>query len=177
MFTGTRLTYLIVFTFLDLWYVTIFWIRSPTENENFHFILRKEQGFISGLRSRNYFFPLRLRLSTSFRSGSSSGAGSGSRLELWGCLFSQLLNEEVDFSWFFGKNIDFWSYSIWVMIKYTTLVCPGAGAETSVYRLQLRLRLQPKVSAPAGSGSATLFYIIDFFYWLMIEPVLRIRIR
>jgi hypothetical protein len=43
------------------------------------------------------------------------------------------------------------------MIKYNTLVCPGAGAgaETSVYRLQLRLR--PKVSAPAGSGSATLF--------------------
>jgi hypothetical protein len=42
------------------------------------------------------------------------------------------------------------------MIKYTTLVCPGAGAgaKTSVYRLQLRLR--PKVSAPAGSGSATL---------------------
>jgi hypothetical protein len=40
------------------------------------------------------------------------------------------------------------------MIKYTTLVCPGAGAETSVYRLQLRL--WPKVSAPAGSGSATL---------------------
>jgi hypothetical protein len=40
------------------------------------------------------------------------------------------------------------------MIKYTTLVCPGAGAgaETSVYRLQLR----PKVSAPTGSGSATL---------------------
>jgi hypothetical protein len=38
------------------------------------------------------------------------------------------------------------------MIKYTTLVCPGAGAKTSVYRL----RLQPKVSAPAGSGSATL---------------------
>jgi hypothetical protein len=35
------------------------------------------------------------------------------------------------------------------MIKYTTLVCPGAGAETSVYRLQLQLRLQPKVSAPA----------------------------
>jgi hypothetical protein len=27
------------------------------------------------------------------------------------------------------------------MIKYTTLVCPGAGAETSVYRLKLRLRL------------------------------------
>jgi hypothetical protein len=47
------------------------------------------------------------------------------------------------------------------MIKYTTLVCPGAGAETSVYRLQLRLR--PKVSAPAGSssgsGSATLVTI------------------
>jgi hypothetical protein len=42
------------------------------------------------------------------------------------------------------------------MIKYTTLVCPGAGAETSVYRLQLRLWLQPKVSAPAGSRSATL---------------------
>ncbi len=42
------------------------------------------------------------------------------------------------------------------MIKYTTLVCPEAGAETSVYRLQLRLR--PKVSAPVGSssGSATL---------------------
>jgi hypothetical protein len=57
------------------------------------------------------------------------------------------------FSWFFGKNIDFWSYSIWIMIKYTTLVCPGAGAETSV-----RLRLQPKVSAPAGSGSATLVF-------------------
>jgi hypothetical protein len=37
------------------------------------------------------------------------------------------------------------------MIKYTTLVCPGA--ETSVYRLQLRL--QPKVSAPAGSGSSS----------------------
>jgi hypothetical protein len=40
------------------------------------------------------------------------------------------------------------------MIKYTTLVCPGAGAKTSVYRLQLQLR--PKVSALAGSGSATL---------------------
>ncbi len=37
------------------------------------------------------------------------------------------------------------------MIKYTTLVCPGA--KTSVYRLQLRL--QPKVSAPAGSGSGS----------------------
>ncbi len=37
------------------------------------------------------------------------------------------------------------------MIKYATLVCPGAvaGAETSVSRLQLRLRLRPKVSAPA----------------------------
>jgi hypothetical protein len=42
------------------------------------------------------------------------------------------------------------------MIKYTTLVCPGAGAETSVYRLRLR----PKVSAPAGSGSATLVHRI-----------------
>jgi hypothetical protein len=43
------------------------------------------------------------------------------------------------------------------MIKYTTLVYPGAGAgagaETSVYRLQLRLR--PKVSAPAGSSSGS----------------------
>jgi hypothetical protein len=51
------------------------------------------------------------------------------------------------------------------MIKYTTLVCPGAGAgaETLVHRLQLRLRLRPKVSAPAGSrsgsGSATLILV------------------
>jgi hypothetical protein len=29
---------------------------------------------------------------------------------------------------------------------------PGAGAETSIFQLRLR----PKVSAPAGSGSATL---------------------
>ncbi len=56
----------------------------------------------------------------------------------------------------FGKNIDliqfFLSYLIWIMIKYTTLVCPGAGAgaKTSVYRLQLgsgqKFRLRP---APA----------------------------
>ncbi len=81
------------------------------------------------------------------------------RLELWGCLFSQLLNEKVDFSWLFGKNIDCWSYSIWIMIKYTTLVSPGAGAGSRSRnfsipapaptpaksfgsgRLQLRLRL------------------------------------
>jgi hypothetical protein len=28
------------------------------------------------------------------------------RLELCGYLFSQVLNEKVDFSWLFGKNID-----------------------------------------------------------------------
>jgi hypothetical protein len=33
----------------------------------------------------------------------------------------------------------------------------GAGAETSIFRLQLR----PKVSAPAGSGSATLFKSVN----------------
>jgi hypothetical protein len=51
------------------------------------------------------------------------------------------------------------------MIKYTNFSLPwsrsrepGAGAETTVYRLQLRLR--PKVSAPAGSGSATLHDIL-----------------
>ncbi len=94
-------------------------------------------------------FPVRLRL----------------RLKLFGYLFSQLLNLKVDFSWLFVKNIDigftFWSYSI--KIKYTTLVWPGAGAgaETSVYRLQLR----PKVPAPcgysSGSGSTTLYYRVQ----------------
>jgi hypothetical protein len=33
---------------------------------------------------------------------------------------------------------------------------PGAGAETSIFRL----RLQPKVSAPCGSGSTTLVFWI-----------------
>jgi hypothetical protein len=35
---------------------------------------------------------------------------------------------------------------------------PGARAETFIFRLQLRLRLRPKVSAPAGSGFATLHW-------------------
>ncbi len=43
-------------------------------------------------------------------------------------------------------------YELWFL--YTTLVWPGAGAETSLYRLQLRLR--PKVSAPYGSNSGSL---------------------
>ncbi len=42
------------------------------------------------------------------------------RLELYGYLFSQLLNEKVGFSWLLGKNIDllhfFLSYLIWIMI-------------------------------------------------------------
>jgi hypothetical protein len=51
------------------------------------------------------------------------------------------------------------------MIKYTTLVLPGAGAraETSVYRLQLRL--WSKVPAPCGSGSTTLhIYIYTYIH-------------
>ncbi len=50
-------------------------------------------------------------------------------------------------------NSLYWSYSVWIMIEYTTLVLPGAGAETSVYRLQLHLR--PKVPAPCGSSSGS----------------------
>ncbi len=73
------------------------------------------------------------------------------RLEHWVCLFSQLLNEKVDFSWFFGKNIDFWSYSIWIMIKYTTLVCPGAGAGSQNFSIPA-----PAPAKSFGSGSATL---------------------
>ncbi len=40
-------------------------------------------------------------------------------------------------------------------MKYTTLVCPGAGAgaETSVYRLQLRLQLRNPAGFNLNSGS------------------------
>jgi hypothetical protein len=99
------------------------------------------------------------------------------RLKLFVYLFSELLNEKVDFSWLFVKNIDLQyftlrSYSIGIMIIYTTLVWPGAGAgaETSVYRLQLRLR--PKVPAPcgssSGSGSTTLpLGTVVIGYWII----------
>jgi hypothetical protein len=52
------------------------------------------------------------------------------------------------------------------MIKYTTLVCPGAGAgvETSVYRL----RLQPKFSAPVPQPW---FYVYNY---IRIAEICRI---
>jgi hypothetical protein len=40
---------------------------------------------------------------------------------------------------------------------------PGAGAETSIFRLQL----QPKVPAPCGSGSTTLLNVYNIPYSLV----------
>jgi|LakMenE01Jun11ns_1017448.scaffolds.fasta_scaffold9500105_1 hypothetical protein len=48
-------------------------------------------------------------------------------------------------------NSIFWSYSIWIMIKYTTLVCPGAGAESRSRNFSI-----PAPAKSFGSGSATL---------------------
>jgi hypothetical protein len=39
---------------------------------------------------------------------------------------------------------------------------PGAGVETSIFRL----RLQPKVSAPCGSGSTTLVSTVNLLQFL-----------
>ncbi len=99
--------------------------KGLSMGEEFVTVLRIGSGFIADLdpvsqtvlRSRNYLIWLRSRLRL--------------RLELCGYLFSQLLNDKVDFSWLWKEyrlNSFFWSYSIWIMIKYTTLVWPGAGA-------------------------------------------------
>ncbi len=69
---------------------------------------------IRSVAELNYFIWLRLRLSNSFRSGST--AGSDLSFVVCGYLFSQLLNEKVDFFYVFWKeyrlNSLFLSYSI-----------------------------------------------------------------
>ncbi len=79
------------------------------------------------------------------------------QLELWGCLFSQLLNEKVDFWKEYRLNSIFWSYSIWIMIKYTTLVCPGAGAGSRSRNFSIPAPAPAKsFGSGSSSGSATL---------------------
>jgi hypothetical protein len=62
---------------------------------------------------------------------------------------------------------------------FTTLADPepGAGAETSIFRLWLRLR--PKVSAPCGSGSTSLqFFPVreTFFLIQRTKDILVLRV-
>jgi hypothetical protein len=54
-------------------------------------------------------------------------------------------------------NSLFWSYSIWIMIKFTALLWPGAGAETSVYRPR------PNGPALAAPAPAPQHWIKSFF--------------
>ncbi len=96
--------------------------------------------------------------------GSSSGSGSDFQkvsapapTKLFGYLFSQLLSEKVDFFMTFCKeywlNSFFWSYSIRIMNKYTSLVWSGARSRNfsipalakSSGSLRLQLRLQNTV--------------------------------
>ncbi len=66
------------------------------------------------------------------------------------------------FKCFLWKNIDLIhliypiQYELWFLYTNLAYLEPGAGAEISIYRL----RLQPKVLAPCGSGSTTLLWDI-----------------
>jgi hypothetical protein len=112
------------------------------------FITRNTGSNKPELGSRNYLFWLRLRLSKSF----GSGPAPATAVEL--PVITDFMLKRTFFM--FLMKID--RIHVLDPIQYefrffqNTLVDPepGAGAETSM------LRLQPKVSAPAGSCSATL---------------------
>jgi hypothetical protein len=99
------------------------------------------------------FFPLRLRLSES----SAPEPGPATALEL--PVVTDFMFKGTFFM-FLMKEIDLIHMLVPIQYEFrffqNTLVDPepGAGAETSIFRL----RLQPKVSAPCGSvsGSTTL---------------------
>jgi hypothetical protein len=72
------------------------------------------------LWSWNYLFrlQLQLQLSKSFRLRLQLRSRLQLRLKLFGYLFSQLLNDKVDFSWHFVKNIDLFNFLILLNRKY-----------------------------------------------------------
>jgi hypothetical protein len=94
------------------------------------------------------------------------------RLELWGCLFSQLLNEKVDFLWFLERisTFDPILYELW--LNNTTLVCPGAGAGSR----SRNFSIPAPAPAPAksfGSGSVTLLSKLEKAVWKTVQKFMK----
>jgi hypothetical protein len=65
-----------------------------------------------------------------------------------------------------------WSCLRWIMIKYTTIILPGAGNWSRNFKYRLQLGLWPKALAPCGSGSATLRGIYFGMKTIFIPPPL-----
>ncbi len=85
------------------------------------FLVDSEDTITSVMWSRNYLFPLRLRLSKSFGSGSRSGNSFGTtffhRFYIIKYIFHVFMKEN-------RPNSHTRSYSIWILIFFTTLTDP-----------------------------------------------------
>jgi hypothetical protein len=104
------------------------------------------------LWSRNFLFPLRLRLSKSFGSGSTSGSGAGSDLSFLSTFYHRFHFKKSIFMFFmkeYQPNSHAGFYTIWILIFIYYSSWPGAGSRSRNFAIpapakssgSLRLRL------------------------------------
>jgi hypothetical protein len=103
---------------------------------------------ITVLRSRNYLFPLRLRLSKSFSSGNSFGTTCYHRFYIINYIFHVFMKE-------YRPNSHARSYSIWIFLFLYYFSWPGARSRSRNFDIP-----PPAPGKSSDSGSTTLQYNI-----------------